>query len=592
MTTTGATNQSKTGTTRAHSPLPTLRGASLGLAVLAALIALAFLVLGSETVSAQTPPEEQTLVRNDQYSDDGQVDIASDRAMSFRTGSSGYWLSSVELDMIIANPTGTYPTYTFKLYSDDDTGRPDTALITLTNPGSLRTGLNRFTASGGYRLDPDTWYQIVFSVSNDTGANIGAKLGTTQADDQTGLAGWLIADFYVHKARSATTWTQDNTQTPQFQVKGYTDMTPPVFRSAEVSLFTLTINFDEALYPASVPPTSSFSVEADGTAVMVSRVAVSGSTVTLTLADAVEHDAAVRVSYFPMAFDPPLRDIPGNEVAQFEDRPVTNNTPDFEVGVIYEALNGTARVVRVADGNCYVESYLQNKEGGPFLWYRGASYGMDEDACRKAAWDAHRRSIGQDRLGPDSDQFPADNPPAVLPPRCPSGWHGNVADGQQQCASSDDPQESAVVLSPERAQEFARRGLRPSDATSTDPSRYYAYYSFIASEEHCGEGMVLAYHDGGNGASSCAPEEDLVSCSSGNLHGISGRLCTAPVQNTHVDLERQGRADPRARENSTHSYSNSNTNETQEFGTAGCMRSRWYEGRGWVCINMDGTEKK
>ena len=97
---------------------------------------------------------------------------------------------------------------------------------------------------------------------------------------------------------------------------------------------------------------------------------------------------------------------------------------------------------------------------------------------------------------------------------------------------------------------------------------------------------MLAYGDGGNGNSGCAPEDELVSCSAGNAAGISGRLCTAPEQNQYVDYDSDGQASPTARENSTVSYSNANPNDrsTREHGAPGCWRSEWDEGQGWLGV--------
>ena len=63
----------------------------------------------------------------------------------------------------------------------------------------------------------------------------------------------------------------------------------------------LTLTFAENLDASSVPATSAFEVTVNDTATTVSRVRISGATVTLTLATAAEHDDVVVVSYEPPA---------------------------------------------------------------------------------------------------------------------------------------------------------------------------------------------------------------------------------------------------------------------------------------------------
>ena len=120
-------------------------------------------------------------------------------------------------------------------------------------------------------MEKETWYFFVFNVSDSTGANIGAKLRTTQSHDETGLAGWQVSNVSQDQPRGSSTWTTVQSRTFKVQVNGYTDTTPPAFRSAAVEFGTLTIAFNEALDPDSVPPASSFTVtSSDGTTITVS----------------------------------------------------------------------------------------------------------------------------------------------------------------------------------------------------------------------------------------------------------------------------------------------------------------------------------
>ncbi|MYB22294.1 MAG: hypothetical protein F4066_01760 [Chloroflexi bacterium] len=164
---------------------------------------------------------------NTDESDDGEANFASDHAFAFLTGESigGYRLSSVELDMVIGNPSGTPPTYTVKLFSQNNDGDPGSELFTLSNPGSLSTGLNSFTAPSVNRLDPETAYFIVFDITGNTGADINGRLRTTASNDETGRTGWVIGNLRQVRPWNQAIWNSHDTHVPKYKLKGYE--TPP-----------------------------------------------------------------------------------------------------------------------------------------------------------------------------------------------------------------------------------------------------------------------------------------------------------------------------------------------------------------------------
>ena len=112
------------------------------------------------------------------------------------------------------------------------------------------------------------------------------------------------------------------------------DTTPPALvtlDAATVDGTTLTVTFDKALDPASVPPGSAFTVTVGGTAVALASpdpVAVRGRTVTLTLASAVSPGDTVTVSYtVPTGGGArPVKDTLGNDAVGFSNAAVTNAT--------------------------------------------------------------------------------------------------------------------------------------------------------------------------------------------------------------------------------------------------------------------------
>ena len=89
----------------------------------------------------------------------------------------------------------------------------------------------------------------------------------------------------------------------------------------------LTLTWDEPLDGSSTPVSGNFTVAGGDRVRTVTRVRVSGSTVTLTLDAGAEHEeAGIRVSYTPGTN--PIRDVPGNQAEALSRVPVTNETPD------------------------------------------------------------------------------------------------------------------------------------------------------------------------------------------------------------------------------------------------------------------------
>ena len=111
------------------------------------------------------------------------------------------------------------------------------------------------------------------------------------------------------------------------------DSTAPVFVSAATSVdgVTLVLSYDEALDAAYPPAASGYVVNVNGTPVAVTGVAVSGSSVVLTLAAAVPHGAAVTFTYTdPSAGNDAavLQDAAGNDAASLPLTNASNLVPD------------------------------------------------------------------------------------------------------------------------------------------------------------------------------------------------------------------------------------------------------------------------
>ena len=102
----------------------------------------------------------------------------------------------------------------------------------------------------------------------------------------------------------------------------------PALESAVVVGDTMTLTFDRDLDGTSEPAPGAFSLLVDSLFVAnaFSDVAISGKTVTLTLARAVNFDQVVTVNYNPPTANPLRGDGDRREVAEFVNRAVTNDT--------------------------------------------------------------------------------------------------------------------------------------------------------------------------------------------------------------------------------------------------------------------------
>ena len=105
------------------------------------------------------------------------------------------------------------------------------------------------------------------------------------------------------------------------------DGVKPVFESASVNGTTLTLTYGEALDGSSTPVALAFTVNVAGSGRGVSRVAVSGSAVTLTLDPPVTPGQTVRITYRAPGANP-IQDAVGNDARPLTNRAVENNTLD------------------------------------------------------------------------------------------------------------------------------------------------------------------------------------------------------------------------------------------------------------------------
>ena len=114
--------------------------------------------------------------------------LTQDWAQTFTAGSSpnGYTLTSVTIDfnaIVSGSPA-------VSVWSTDSNGRPNSKLADLTNPASITTGANTFTAPAGTTLSMGERYAVAI------GQWSGAELKATQrnSEDSGAQSGWSIHD--------------------------------------------------------------------------------------------------------------------------------------------------------------------------------------------------------------------------------------------------------------------------------------------------------------------------------------------------------------------------------------------------------------
>ena len=141
------------------------------------------------------------------------------------------------------------------------------------------------------------------------------------------------------------------------------DIAEPVLQSATVNGVSLVLTYDEDLDETSEPAPGAFTVSVAGATRALATtdpVAVSGKTVTLTLASAVTDRQTVTVTYtVPTDADPkPLRDGAQNNAAALTGQAVTNNTAANEAPVFTAGLVTTLSIAE--------NSALKTDVGSPF----------------------------------------------------------------------------------------------------------------------------------------------------------------------------------------------------------------------------------
>ena len=178
-------------------------------------------------------------------------------AQTFTTGTNpnGYTLTSIELDFTVV-PTSGSPAVS--LWSVDSDGLPSSKLTDLTNPASITTGANIFTAPAETALSRGESYAVLINSWS------GARINVTNAnrEDDGAQPGWSIRNNGWSKDHPIVPWVPGDTDPESIKVRVNGFVTGEV--SADATLSDLTVNDgtdDLILTPAFVPGTYLYAVD-------------------------------------------------------------------------------------------------------------------------------------------------------------------------------------------------------------------------------------------------------------------------------------------------------------------------------------------
>ena len=179
---------------------------------------------------------------------------------------------------------------------------------------------------------------------------------------------------------------------------------PPVFSSAAVAGATLVLTFNKDLDAGSVPAPGAFRVTVNRSRRNVASggVAISGKTVTLTLASAVSHGDEVKVRYSKPS-SMPLQSAHGAAVFTFADQDVTNNTPP--AGIRWSAtLTAKATQLGTAVGCADFDAAARCSTGltSNTFRYLGETYQVVEVSYRSVGPTTGTLAVSLDRAWPQA----------------------------------------------------------------------------------------------------------------------------------------------------------------------------------------------
>ena len=128
---------------------------------------------------------------------------------------------------------------------------PGTLVFTFTNPASLVTGLNTFTAPANSMVAGSTDYFVVIE-NTATGANYSISATASTTDDAGAATGWSLGDSRLSRSADDGAWTDEGTNPiPQVAIKGSEQprvaptSSPQNLRATSVFYASLKLEWDE-----------------------------------------------------------------------------------------------------------------------------------------------------------------------------------------------------------------------------------------------------------------------------------------------------------------------------------------------------------
>ena len=202
-------------------------------------------------------------------------------------------------------------------------GAPGSLSVSVNDTGKLDVSWGAPESNGGssvtgyrvqWRETPGSW---------DTPADVSETTVTGTSHTVTGLTDGVEYTFRVFAVNTVgdSSASDDESGTPR-------ETTAPTVSSGTVDGAALTLTFSEGLTETPLPAVATFRVNVGGDRRGVNTVAISGSTVTLTLASAVTSTDDVSVGYTVPSDTATarLKDLSDNPAESFTGQAVTNNT--------------------------------------------------------------------------------------------------------------------------------------------------------------------------------------------------------------------------------------------------------------------------
>ena len=277
---------------------------------------------------------------------------------------------------------------------------PSIHSVSVSDTGKLDVSWAAPESSGGSAV---TGYRVQWKKaadSWDTPADVSEATVTGTSHTVSGLTDGVEYTFRVFAVNTVgdSPASEEESGTPR-------ETTAPTVSSATVVDATLTIAFSKGLTETPLPTVTAFTVNVAGSQREVDSLAISGSTVTLTMASAVTSTDAVTVSYTAPsdASATRLNDLSGNSVASFTGQAVTNSTAAVQTP-LRASIHDEPTTHDGQTEFTFELRFSENLEGFSYKTLRDHAFTVTGGAVAKARRLTQGSNIGWEiTVTPDSD---------------------------------------------------------------------------------------------------------------------------------------------------------------------------------------------